>query len=140
MGIRVSGRLCPDVVQAGIAAATVVQQSRVTFSGQRGTVICEWNVRVVNAGAVAIPSILMTQAGTAQSVAHGNGAAWFEATAALNFKLHATAVFVDPPPGSFVEMLVTPNAGSFDIPADAGQVKVITHPLEVGEGPTATIG
>ena len=132
--MRVSGRLFPDALQVGIAALLIVPQSRVTFSGQRGTVRVEWNVRCTNAGAVLVTSILGVGVGTAQFVARGNGAIWFEATAGINGKLHALTIFVDPPAGSFIELQVTPASGSFDIPADAGQISVISWPLEIGEG------
>ncbi len=138
MGFRRSVRALPNALQAGIGATTVINQSRIVFSGSPGLVFCLWKVHVVNAGAVAVPNVTLGFAASFAGVPGASGSGWFEATAGLVNGLWAMAMIVDPPEGAFIEATITTTAGTVDVIANNSVVMVLS--LESGAGgPVATL-
>ncbi len=136
---RESGRLFPDVAQLGIGAITVLNESRVTFTGAEGLVLLLCKVQVINAGAVAIPQVSLGFQGSVVFSFGYQGQAHAEAVAGRVMSLEAMLLFRNPSPGSFVEYNVATTGGTVDVSVSAGFVLILSWDAQDLGGPVATI-
>ncbi len=140
MAFRLTTRLLPDLAQLGVPTATVINDTRVTFSGARGTVIALWTVAFVNVGAVSRDRIQMSFGGNADIVRGIPGRVWCDAIATREVILHNIAIYIDPAESSFTEMVtVFTGGGNLDIPAVNGTFTAMSFPQEEGGGPVITV-
>ena len=139
MAVRRSDALFPAAAQLAIAAVTVIANSRLTFTGQRGLVLVVWRATFVNAGAVAVPQLDLGAVGTVSPLFAMAGHGWFDAAAGRVMTLTQFGFFLDPAEGSFVEANITPSAGSVDLTVNNGAVIALSFEAGTGEGPTVTI-
>lgn len=137
--MRTGGRTFPDAAQAGIADATVINQSRLTFSGQRGVVVAFWRLQMTNSAAAAKDRVGVDFgfSGLTPQVVFTAGN--MEAVATRQVVAFAAAVIVDPPAGSFIEIRTDLSAGAVDVAAGGGSHFFLTFEDRLGEGPTVTI-
>ncbi len=139
MAIRVTERAFPDVNQVGIATGIVINQSRITFSGQRGFVLVLWNIRFDNPAAVAIDNANFRIQGTASSTlqnTHGNS---MPAVANSVVQGLGIAVIIDPAEGSVLEVATNLSGGTVTLQAGASTVHAFSFEHGVGEGPRVTV-
>ncbi len=136
---RESGRNFPDVLQAGIGAATVINESRLTFSGAEGLVLIVMKVQLINAGAVAIPQVSLRFVGTVILGAGFQGQAHAEAVAGRVMSVEAYALVRNPAPGSFVEAEIVTTGGTVDVAVNAGAMVVLSFDAEDLGGPVVTV-
>lgn len=136
--MRFSTRSFPDVAQAGLAALTVLNQSRVVFSGPRGTVLLVHNVFYDITALGANETVAVGSVGTAVGinmpgnvralpVVAGNGAA------------RVFTVLQDPALNTFIEANVDPLGSTLTIPAGASRLGVFSFPHDAGDGPVVTL-
>ncbi len=131
----------PDVAQLGIGSTpTIVNQSRVTFTGQRGLAFIFWKmgVRKASAGDLALISTGVNANFATANVATGLGFLTGAIGNALG--LWAISIVLDPPEGGFIELRAFTTTGTFDLPASDSTVQVISFGDVVGEGPTVQLG
>lgn len=137
---RVIERQFPDASQIGIASLVVINQSRVTFTGQRGVVMMGWTARLENGGAVASSLVGIEVFGTALAgVADHGPKGWFDAVANRNQQGFIWLTVVDPAVGSFMEARVILAAGTVDVIANAGHLVMLSFGHDAAEGPTVTV-
>ena len=138
---RRAERNYPDVAQLGIGLTpTIVNQSRVTFSGQRGLVFVFWKLGVRQATPTALELI---STGVNANFATANVATGIGSLAGPIFSrvgLWAMSFVLDPPEGGFIELNAFATTGTFDLLASDSTVQVISFGEVVGEGPTVELG
>lgn len=140
MGQRLSSRKFPNVAQVGVASGTVINQSRVTFSGQRGLVRLVYLVSIQNGGAVAIDVCTVSASTGSLAINVGRtGSQFFTAVATQVLVLNSEVWFVDPPDGSFFELAISLSAGTVTFGALNSVVIIESFPVEAGDGPTVTV-
>ncbi len=137
--MRTSQRQFPDADQLAAAATTVINQSRVTFSGNKGKVLLIWGVQVRNAAATAINSCLVQVRSVIAATYQRNGETWMDATANRQAILYVFLLVTDPPAGSWAELQLNQSASTLDVLAGAGRVLALSFPEGDGEGPLVTV-
>ncbi len=139
MGVRVSQRVFPDVAQNGIGAQTVITESRLTFTGQRGLVLCMWKLRVTNAAAVLVPQVSADFVSSFTLTGGGTGIGSFPAVAGQQLGIWAILLIRDPPENGFVEIAATTTGGTVDVLNNNSVVLALSFDSGVGEGPTVAV-
>lgn len=137
--MRRIGRNFPDAAQAGVADGVVINQSRVTFSGQRGIVLVLWTVRMENAGAALIDRVATDFSGNLTGHLPFETFNDMNASATAEVKVLAGLIVQDPPAGSFIELVTDLSGGTVDIAALTCQLAVLSFAADVDEGPTVTV-
>lgn len=133
-------RQFPDASQLNVANGTVINQSRITFSGQRGTIVAGWHGFFRNAQAVAVNSARIEVLGTALAGVSDQGTmAWMDAVIGRDVGGWIWVVVADPSDASFLEARVAISASGVDVLANFGQLVVISFPRDAAEGPTVTV-
>lgn len=138
---RLSVRNYPDNAQLAIGATpTIIQQSRVTFTGQRGVAIVLWKLGVTkqSAGALAVVSTGVNGSSPVFDVATGLG----HMAGAIGDQMGLWAIMVvqDPPENGFVELNAFTTTGAFDVQANSSTVQVMSFEAGQGAGPTVVLG
>ena len=136
---RTFGRAFPDANQAGVADGVVINQSRLTFTGQRGIVYVWWGMQMVSASGVQKNIVGIRRSGTA--IALGDVVSFSSVGAVANERVGAmqVLVFVNPAVGSFIELLTRLSNDVIDLAANDGFVTGMTFGFDDAEGPTVTI-
>ncbi len=137
---RRTTRLFPAVAQIDVATGGLIDDTRITFSGQRGVVLCGWiplltvnvsvdrllvGVNIVGTALLGLPLPGATSSGL--EVSGKRFAAW------------SWVVVQDPPEGSFVELELAVNVGTIQIPVNSGHLIAVSFADEVGAGPVVTV-
>ncbi len=138
---RRATRLFPAVGLINVATGDVIADTRVTFTGQRGLVVCGWlplltvnvsvdrllvGVNIVGTALIGLPLPGATSSGL--EVSGKRFAAW------------SWVVIQDPPEESFVELELAVNVGTIQIPINSGHLIVLAFGVEVGAGPVVDVG
>ena len=137
---RRAERTFPDVLQVGVPTQILINQSRVTFSGQRGLALIGWGVLLSVSNSVTRLFVGVEIIGTARLDLPLQGATSPVLDANGDEYLAWTwATVLDPPDGSFLELRTRINTSVLNIPANGSRLQVISFGDVVGEGPTATL-
>ncbi len=134
---RRAERTFPDAIQSGVPTGITINQSRVTFTGQRGLVVVGWSVLLTVTNSVARLFAGVEIIGTARLDLPLQGATSPVLDANGDEYLAWTwATVLDPPDGSFLELRTRQNTSVVVIPANGSRLQVISFGEVVGEGPT----
>ncbi len=134
---RRAERTFPDAIQSGVPSGITINQSRVTFTGQRGLVVVGWSVLLTVTNSVARLFAGVEIIGTARLDLPLQGATSPVLDANGDEYLAWTwATVLDPPDGSFLELRTRQNISVVVIPANGSRLQVISFGEVVGEGPT----
>ena len=139
MAIRVSTRLCPDVAQVGVGSGVVINESRFTFTGQRGIVVLLYTIQLDNAAAVAIDGAGFLFVGSVAIVVQGPAVIPLPAVAGSVARVTGYAVVIDPATDSFIEGRMLLTGGTVDVIALGSSIMALSFEHGPGEGPTATV-
>lgn len=137
---RSSVRLFPSNDQTPITVSTIVQQSRITFTGQRGLVWCAWKMDVEKLSVGNIDLVVAAFNSNFSPVPGGTGVGSMFPNGGARLALWAFALIQDPPENGFVEIEVQLSAGSLELKANAGVSLAMSFGAEAGEGPTVVLG
>ena len=138
---RLTKRGYPDANQLGIATSTVINQSRLTFSGAPGFVGALWLTVMTQASAVQVDLLTTSFVGPAVTLDSVPGEAWFDNVVGRRHSILNIMFFTDPAEASFVELRVAHGGGgNVDVPASQSAVFVLSFPTEPGGGPIVTAG
>lgn len=140
MARRFTYRTYPDVAQTGVPTGTIINQSRVTFTGPKGTVWVIWTTQVAQASAVQVNLHEIGFSGSGITATGIRTEAWIDnvvgrSVGTLNF-MH----FTDPAAGAFVEMITrNGGGGNLDVGASQSALFAFSFPDDPGGGPIVTI-
>ncbi len=136
---RVVSRQFPDASQLAIGALTIINDSRIVFSGAEGLVEGQYSVVCSNAGAPAVPQCTLSFNTNIVGLQGFTGVAYSEAVAGRVFQMHAKFSVVNPPPGSFLEAQVNTTGGTVNVNQNNGGFIVVSHDAQDLGGPVVTI-
>ncbi len=137
---RTSVRLFPDADQLNVVSGTIVNQSRITFSGQAGLVWCAWKVDFEKDGVVDINQVTAAFNASFSPVLGGTGVGAFPGQQGNRMGLWAFAFVQDPPENSFIEMRVLLSGNQVDVLANQSVAMAMSFEAGVGAGPTVALG
>lgn len=137
--MRTTRRTFPDVAQLGLAAATTLNQSRITFTGQPGLVIVFARVTVLNAGAGAHNAARLQWLNTAQPLAAPLEYRFIPGGVGEQSSFFTYWIGLDPAENSFIELQITPDVSTLDVSAANGNITVVSFPKEATQGPVASV-
>ncbi len=136
---RSATRNFPDVAQNGIGTGVVLNKSRVTFSGQKGTVILFYLVDYINNSGVAISRISTVANSNFTPLRVFSGESWSDLTAGRHCGTMLVVVVQDPPNGGFVEAHTDLSGANVDLPIGGGAFMALSFPQDDQEGPVVSV-
>ncbi len=137
---RIVERSFPNLQQVGVPTQILINQSRLTFSGQRGTVLIAYFHLFQTSGSVARLFVGVELRGTASLALPLEGASTpnFD-TNSLESGLWTFFAVQDPPEGSFVEIFTRLSTNVVVIPALRSRVIAVSFADEIGAGPIVSV-
>ncbi len=137
---RIVQRTFPDSQQVGVPSAILINQSRVTFSGQRGTVLVAYFHLFQSSGSVVRLFVGVELRGSASISLPLEGASTpnFD-TNSLETGLWTFFAVQDPPEGSFVELFTRLSTSVVVIPANRSRLIAVSFADEIGAGPIVSV-
>ncbi len=133
-------RVFPDALQTGVPNGITINQSRVTFSGQRGLVLVGWGVLLTVTNTVARSFVGVEIIGTARLDLPVQGATLSAMDSNGDEFLGWTwATVLDPPDGSFLELRTRQNTSVVVLPANGSRLIALSFDDAVGQGPTVQV-
>lgn len=139
MAQRLSRRIFPDVLQAGLVADLIIPQSRITFSGPTGLVLFFYQGRIINAGAALINELQVRFVANVNIASLRPWIQFLPGGIGIDVEYTLRGFALDPPAGGFVEVEYVFSVGSVDFPALGSNYFVLSFPTEEGGGPLVTI-
>lgn len=136
---RAFGRSYPDADQVAMVNGTILNQSRVTFSGQRGLVIIFWGMSFQNEAAVLKIDVGVNNLGTAPLVGFFSNSGIMPGNINERLTLSAMLAVLDPPVGSFLEFSLRLSVGTLRMTQDDGFISGFSFGHSAEEGPTVTV-
>ena len=137
---RIAQRTFPDTQQVGVPTGIPLNQSRITFSGQRGTVLVAYYHLFQTSGSVLRLFAGVELRGSASLALPLDGANTSDfATNALESGLWTFFSVQDPAEGSFGELFTRLSSSVVVIPANRSRLIAVSFADEVGAGPTVTL-
>lgn len=136
---RSFGRSFPAANQLGIASGVVLNESRITFSGQRGVVLVWFGAQFTSPNVVEKNMVRLADVRSAPLFGFNSGSANMLGAVGARVGCVLMAMLIDPPVGSFIEVAANLSNDVVDLTAADGFVSGVTFGFDDAEGPTVTL-
>ena len=117
----------------------MANQSRITFSGQRGLVMVFFSAQLQNQASAVKDGVGLQIAGTAVTFAQFTAIGVMHGLVNERMSGVLMVMLLDPPAGSFIEAVVRMSAGTVNFTANDGVVSGLSFGHSADEGPTVTV-